>query len=359
MADLHYARADGLHLAYRVHDGAGERDVVVFTPGGTIPMDALEQDRIGARLIAGLSAIGRLLLFDRRGIGLSDPITDWQRPLVEQWADDLAAVITEAALERPVVVALGDYWGPARLFAARHPGLLSRLVLYEPHGPVEAVDLRNGVQARMAEVGGAGDWIAVVCPSRAHDVAFHQWFDNAGRSGASPAVAARVYDRPDGAIIEALRDAERSIEVPTLVLRRPENLLGSPAPPDPVAESITDCRSVALSGRDYHWLGEDVDSLLAEISRFVTGESRLPAPERVLCAVLFTDLVGSTERLSTVGDARWKVVLDRHDAVIREEVGRSGGTVLKHTGDGVLATLPSADRALRTAAAIRTASGPR
>ena len=184
MAALNYAEAEGRHVAYRLHDGAAGHDLVLFTPGGTIPMDALEGDRIGARLVSGLRAVGRLLLFDRLGIGLSDPITDWERPLVEQWADDLATVIDSADLDRPVVVALGDYWGPARLFAGRHPDALSGLVLYEPNGPTDAVDVRR---AAIGEI----DWIGRVCPSRVNDTVFRQWFDMAGRTGASPTVAAR------------------------------------------------------------------------------------------------------------------------------------------------------------------------
>ena len=307
----------------------------------------LEGDRIGARLVSGLRAVGRLLLFDRLGIGLSDPITDWERPLVEQWADDLATVIDSADLDRPVVVALGDYWGPARLFAGRHPDALSGLVLYEPNGPTDAVDVRR---AAIGEI----DWIGRVCPSRVNDTVFRQWFDMAGRTGASPAVAARLYDPPGNAGVQALVQAQGHIAVPTLVLRKPGNLVGSPAPPDPVAGAVPGAHRMDLPGRDYHWLGEDVDALLAEISRFVTGEVRVPAPERVLCAVVFTDLVGSTDHAAAVGDLRWKDVLDRHDAAIRESVERLGGAVVKTTGDGVLATLPSGDSALRAAAAIRS-----
>lgn len=349
MDGLKYAKSEGRHIAYRIHDGAADHDLVLFTPGGTVPMDSLENDRIGARLVSGLRELGRLLVFDRRGIGLFDPITHWDRPLVEQWADDLATVIQASELDRPILVALGDYWGHARLFAGRHQEVLGGLVLYEPNGPTKPVDLR-----RSAANEEESDWIAYVCPTRVDDVTFRQWFDIAGRTGASPAVAARLYDRPDDACVQAIIKVQSPICVPTLVLRRPANLVGSPSPPDPVSSAIHDCPQVDLPGRDYHWLGEDVDSLLAEISRLVTGEARVPPPERVLCAVVFTDLVGSTNRAIAVGDLRWKVALDRHDAVIRELVERSGGTVVKTTGDGVLAVLPSGDSALRVAAAIRS-----
>ena len=347
MDPLAYADSGGHQLAYRLRSGAVGPDVVLFTPGGTIPMDFLERDRIGARLVEGLASIGRVVRFDRRGIGLSDPIHDWSVALVEQWADDLATIVATVCDEPPVVVSLGDYWGPARLFAARHPAALTSLVLYEPTGPAQSVELTPSV-----EDGFGDDWIGRVCPSRAGDVEFRDWFDTAGRTGASPSVATRLYHRPPEPAVQELAVAQTAIAVPTLVLRRPDNLLGSPAEPDPVVTSIPGAVRATLPGFDYHWLGEDVDSLLAAITQFATGKSRLPAPERALCAVLFTDIVGSTEHAAVLGDRRWRMVLDHHDRVISEEVTRNGGTVIKSTGDGVLATLPSGDRALRAATTI-------
>jgi class 3 adenylate cyclase len=333
--------------------------VVLFTPGGTIPMDFLERDGVGGRLVEGLTTIGRLVLFDRRGIGLSDPITDWSIPLVEQWADDLFAVVDAACVRAPVVVSLGDYWGPARLFAANHPRSLAALVLYEPTGPAEAVDLAGVAREFDREdlANPDSDLLGRVCASRANDPGFRDWFEAAGRTGASPAVAARLYDRPPERTVQLLAECQRKIEVPTVVLRRPQNLVGSPLLPDPVASEIRRAHRVDLPGIDYHWLGEDIDSILAEISRFVLGEARLPRPERELRAIVFTDLVGSTQNAEAAGDARWKAILDRHDELIEQEIIRFGGVVVKSMGDGVLATLPSADRALRAAESIRDRLG--
>jgi class 3 adenylate cyclase/pimeloyl-ACP methyl ester carboxylesterase len=349
-----YVESDGHHLAYRVRDGAPGRDLVVFTPGGTVPMDHLERDRNGARLLDGLDALGRVVLFDRRGIGMSDPIADWSRPLVEQWADDLALIARLVCGVPPVVLSLGDYWGPARLFAASHPEDLTGLVLYEPTGPTWAVDLTESVSthAGLAELDEA-DLIARVCPSRADDRSFREWFDVAGRTGASPGVAARLYDRPNDDCVRRLIAAQSRIEVATLVLRRPDNLVGSPDEPDPVASAIRFGVRVDLPGRDYHWLGDEIDVLVAEISRFVVGKPLAPAPIRELRAVMFTDLVGSTDQLSAVGDARWRTTLDRHDAQVLTDVARHGGLVVKTTGDGVVATFASVDHALRAAEAIR------
>ena len=341
---VRYANSGEHHLAFRLLDGSMGRDIVLFTPGGTIPMEFLERDRVGRRLLDGLAAIGRVVLFDRRGIGLSDPITDWSRPLVEQWAEDLGAIVAAACSGAPVVVALGDYWGPARLFAADHSDLIAGLVLYEPTGPGSGVDLTTEFDE---------DWIGRVCPSRADDDAFVEWFNAAGRTGASPGVAARIYEPPPVQCIARLTACQSGISVPTLVLRRPGNLLGSATYPDPVASQISGAVRVDLPGHDYHWLGNDVDSLIVEISRFITGGHQLPTPERDLRAVMFTDLVGSTERLAMLGDVRWKALLDHHDAEIQLAVAHNGGVVIKTTGDGVLATFASADRALCAAQRIR------
>jgi class 3 adenylate cyclase len=150
------------------------------------------------------------------------------------------------------------------------------------------------------------------------------------------------------------RDAllERVV-TPTLVLHRRDNLFV----PDDVltlaGERMPHATLVELEGRDHFPFAGDVDALVAEIAAFVVGERRIPPPQRLLSAVLFTDLVGSTERAASLGDEDWKAVLDRHDAAVRVIVGRCGGSVIKTTGDGVLALLPSAGDSLRVAVAVR------
>ena len=378
----HDPKPDGLVVAFKYHlhtqqilvppsarIGVVHRECNVVSPGNLCHCPSLLRPRsvqrdqlmvtcrrgyLLRRLLDGLAAIGRLVLFDRSGIGLSDPITDWSRPPVEQWTEDLDLIVNTVCKRAPVVVSLGDYWGPARLFAGRNTTALSALVLYEPTGPAGGVDLSR-VQAELSFSAEprSGDLIATVCPSRSEDRLFRQWFDDAGHAGASPGTARRFLAPPPAPYIDVLIAAQKQISVPTLVLRRPGHLLGSHRGDDPVATQIPGARCVHIGSADYHWLGEDIDSILHEVSRFVTGHSRLPSPERVLCAVLFTDLVGSTERAYQLGDARWKSLLERHDRLITDEVERRGGRIVKTTGDGVLATLQSADRALRAAAAIR------
>lgn len=192
------------------------------------------------------------------------------------------------------------------------------------------------------------DWVA---SSRASDPAFLEWYARAGRTGASPATAQRIWasvlkSRPS----EHLFDA---VAAPILVLHRRDNewvtsdnlfsFEGLQTPNVTVVE---------LDGHDHFPFVGEVDALVAEIADFVVGEHRLPPPERLLAAVMFTDLVDSTARAASLGDAHWKVLLDRHDTAIRRTVGRSGGTVVKTTGDGVLALFPSAGTAVYAGAQL-------
>jgi len=368
MSDVRYARAGDTHVAYRVLDGPGGPDGtgdvdIVMVSGFNFPFETLPDDPVGARLFDGLAAIGRTVVFDRRGIGLSDPIVDWARPLVDQWSDDLAAVIEAACVTRPVVFAW-DVFGVARRFAIRFPDRCDRLVLLSP-APSPARDgdewhdefwdqMRQVTAGAGGGDGEAVDLIGWSFPTRARDPEFRAWLDRAGRAGASPATAERMND----AIYEQLRAhpiEHHLIRVPTLVLARPNNRTRPHQVVQRVADAIDGAQIVDLPGDDDLAIGADVDALLAEIARFLTGEVRLPPPSRTMCAVLFTDLVSSTERAAAAGDERWRRVLDRHDAAADRAVGRAGGRVVKTTGDGILAVLPTATSALEAAVEIRRA----
>ncbi len=350
-----FARRDDTHIAYRLLDGPEGLELVMVS-GFNFPIEMLPEDPICARLLEGLSSIGRLVIFDRRGIGLSDPIVDWDRPLVDQWSDDLATVIDAAGLARPAIFAW-DIFGIARRFVIRFPGVCDRLVLL---GPVpspsrEGDEWHDAFWQDMRRVtAGEGDLIGRSFPTRSRDPAFRVWLDRAGRAGASPATAARMIE----ANYEQLRAVpidHRLVRVPTLVLRRPRNLTRPPGTVQRVADLIEGSQLVDLPGDDDLAIGADVDALIAEIARFLTGEAHVPPPSRTLCAILFTDLVSSTERAAAVGDEQWKALLNRHDDVARTMVSRAAGRVVKTTGDGVLAALPSATAALEAADRIRHA----
>ncbi len=357
MVDVLYARtADGIHVAYRVLDADPSakpaRDVVMVS-GGLIPLELFEEEPGFTRLLDGLRSLGRVIVFDRRGVGVSDPIADWERTIVDQWTDDLAAVV-DASGASDIVLVAWDGFGVGSRYAATHPERVSALVLYEP--TIVADDDWESWSAFRIERGtanmrGEEDILALIAPSRIADPTFRDWYARAGRSGASPSTAPRIWE---SAMRAHPRDSlHEEIETPTLVLHRRDDQYTNDNMLTLAAEWMPHATLVELEGRDHFPFVGDVDAVVAEIAEFVIGERRLPPPQRLLSAVMFTDLVGSTERASSLGDEDWKSVLDRHDAAVRNLVGRSGGSVIKTTGDGVLALLPSAGVCLRVAAAVR------
>jgi class 3 adenylate cyclase/pimeloyl-ACP methyl ester carboxylesterase len=309
------------------------------------------------RFLEGLRGIGRVVIFDRRGIGLSDPIVDWERPILEQWADDLATVVEASGVRDPTVVSWDGY-GVATRFAARYPERLRMLVVHHPQLPAGEDGWDGWVATRLGLMrdnvaGRQADVIEWVAPSRAADASFRDWYARAGRMGASPATAARIWEsifdsRPRDQLLA-------EIETPTLVLHRRDAHWARAEDVRASAALINSATIVELDGADHFPFLGDVDGLVAEIANFVVGERRLPPPQRMLAAIMFTDLVGSTERAAQLGDARWKSVLDRHDLAVRAAVGAGGGTIVKTTGDGVLAVLPSTGAALRAADRVRQA----
>jgi class 3 adenylate cyclase len=358
MAEVQYARADdGTHVAYEVLDAglnaAGAHDIVMVS-GGTFPMESYEGYPGFVRLLEGLRQVGRVVIFDRRGVGLSDPPPDYERPILDQWADDLRAVLQASGAVNPVVFAW-DGFGVASRFAARNPDCLVKLVLHHPLAAERDdewwVRRSELIRRNLAGEGGGDELLSEIAPSQWSDPSFREWYLRAGRSGASPANAARIWEsvfeaHPEDQLLE-------EVAVPTLVLVRGGQLASPAEAVRAAAARIGRVSTVELDGADlFPFLG-DVDAVVAEISHFLLGERRTPPPQRLLAAVLFTDLVDSTARAANLGDARWKALLDRHDDVIRAAVGHCGGTVVKTTGDGVLALLPSASAALTVAERVR------
>lgn len=358
-SEIKYARAGEHHIAYREYAGDPAGDVeIVMVNGYFFPMESLPDDPIANRLLEGLAGLGRLIVFDRRGIGLSDPVTDWETPTCEQWADDLAAVIAAAGCERPTVFS----WivgAVARTCSVRYPGLIGRLVLWNPTAPVTDDDagwVAEYAAAQRRQLAGTGPAArgGAIAPGRTDDPIFQDWLAAAGRAGASPSLAARLNKM-------GLADPpfdNSSVSTPTLVITRlapgwfvPEEFF------ERAVRQIPEAQHSALPSGDGFPFGVGVDDVLAEISRYVTGDVRLPPPERQITVIVFTDLVGSTSRAAATGDAEWKRLLDHHDGVNRNAVVRRGGEVIKTTGDGVFALLPSATAAIEAAQAIRKELG--
>jgi class 3 adenylate cyclase len=351
VSDARYARSGDAQVAYRVVQSSvtGAHDVVLVS-SGTLPMDALFEDPVALRLVEGLAVLGRLVLFDRSGIGLSDPPVDLEKSALQRWCEDIEAVVIATDVVEPVLVTSALGASAVIVYCDRHADEVTSVVMLEPnYGSRFEPDLvRRQLEGELDSVG-------LFCPSRAEEPGFRDWFNRAGQRGASPRLAARAYLGRSDEDMRAVAESASRMRAPTLVLRRPGHHLSPDRASDPIVALLPGAVRVDLPGEDLLIYGGEIDALLAEVSRFVTGAYHVPEPERVLTAVLYSDLVASTARATAMGDAHWKRLLDRHDAASRACVGRRGGTVIKTTGDGVLAIIPSVTNALRVARELRAA----
>lgn len=359
-APIHYADSGGVFIAYQAF-GEGERDLLVVMDG-FIPIDTMDDEPRLARTMRRLGSFARVIRFDRRGIGLSDPVSPSSPPTLEQWVEDGIAALDAAGSVRAVVLASSEASPVALLMAATHCDRVSSLVLVNgfaralvdddyPEGlPAEVVEDLLDTTDPSRDVVDAD--VARFAPSAADDEQFRLWWRETGRRGASPATARallRVAFESD------VRAVLPTIRVPALVAY----FRDGPTPPGStyVAAHIPDAKLVALPGADdYWWAADAAGDVLDEIEEFLTGVRVGADPDRRLMTLLFTDIVGSTAHTSAIGDARWRELLDRHDAVVRRQLARFRGREVKTTGDGFLATFDGPARAVECACAIRDAA---
>jgi class 3 adenylate cyclase len=281
--------------------------------------------------------------------------------------EDLRAVMDAVGLERAYIGGISEGGPMAMLFAATYPERTEGLLLYgtfacimwsedNPHGlPADLVDQVNG--ELVANWGTPDSLLAPIwMPSLADHEAFRRWLPRYERACASPGAVAEILRFSRDIDVRA---ALGSIQAPTLVVHRKQDLVVPPDLGRELAERIPDARLVELEGMDHVPWVADAQSVLQEFEEFMTGRRgrTARAPERVLATILFTDIVGSTERASAMGDAAWRRLLDRHDAAVRDCLRRERGREVKTTGDGFLATFDSPSSAVRSAAAIREAAG--
>ena len=358
--ETRYAKSGEVHIAYQVL-GDGPLDLLLMN-ADFIPTDAWDEQPLLAGATERLASFSRLVRFDRRGVGLSDPITPSTPPTLEQWMDDAVAVLDTIGSERAALMAANDIGPLAILMAATHPSRVRALVLVNSYARgIQGPDYPWGFPQDVAEkmiddtidASDDGGWsLDLVVPSLAGDAEFRRWWDRAGNRGASPATARallRVYGGSD------VRDILEVVDVPTLILHRVDDRATAVEHSRYLAEHIKGAKLVELPGADdMFWVG-DTETLLDDVEEFLTGERRRPDLERVLATVLFTDIVGSTERAAALGDHRWRQLLDEHDRACARQVERCRGRVVKSTGDGLLATFDGPARAISCALDIRDA----
>jgi class 3 adenylate cyclase len=359
MPETQYAPGDGGLIAYQVF-GEGPRDLVSLA-GSTGHIDARWDSPAFSRYYERLSSFSRVILFDRRGTGASDPLPTNAVPTWEEWADDFRVVMDAAGSDRAAILAYLDAGPMATLFAASHPDRTTALILGNTTARALFADdypqglPRDVVEAHLTliEAGwGTEEFAELVSPSLAEDPRGRAWFARYMRASASPRIAAAQL-RP---MLELdLRDVLSSIRVPTLVLHRRDFVLIPVAQGRFLAEHIPGARFVELEGADSSLTFGDAERALDIIEEFLTGVRRYASFDRMLATVLFTDLVDSTSRAAELGDRRWRELLDHHDAVARAEIEGNHGRLWKTMGDGILATFDAPGRAIRCAVAIADA----
>ena len=356
--ETRYARSEDGYVAYQVV-GDGPLDLV-FIPSWASNVEVMWEEPSIARFFPRLSTFSRVLCFDKRGTGVSDPVPLAALPTLEQWMDDVRTVMEAAGSKRAALLGTHEGGQMAILFAATYPERTSALILVDTCARhVRDVDYPWGLPAdrvpgflqRLEQVWGTGSYLDIFAPSVAHDERFRRWFARSQRLSSGPRAAATMH----AAYLERdLRGVLPSIRVPTLVLHRTGNRYIRVGHGRYLAEHIPGAKYVELPGEDHLVMVGDTETMLGEIEEFLTGVRPLPESDRVLATVLFTDIVTSTERSAQVGDRRWKDLLDQHDTLIRRELERHRGRLVKNTGDGILATFDGPARAIRCAQAIAT-----
>jgi class 3 adenylate cyclase/alpha-beta hydrolase superfamily lysophospholipase len=357
-----YARAGELSIAYTVA-GKGPLDIV-YCSNLTSHAEAFWDWAPFARLIRRLATLGRVILFDLPGNGLSDPVSLDHLPGIEQWMDYVRVVMDAAGAERAVLFGQDGAGGLAIPFAATHPDRVSALVLCGSFARVHRADgYPFGIPEELRERGlewwlerwGTGRQLELTAPSLIEEPYEVELIGAAGRYSASHGVA-RAFFRLISEI--DVRDLLPAVHVATLVMHRTGDRWIRVEHGRYLAERIEGARFVELDGDSYYVFYGDMDAVLRELRSFL---DTLPEPQeanRMLATILFTDIVASTERAAELGDRRWRALLDEHDTTVRAQLARFRGKQIRSTGDGMLATFDGAARAVRAAAAIREALRP-
>jgi pimeloyl-ACP methyl ester carboxylesterase len=354
-----YAKSDGVHIAYQVVGGA-DIDLVVV-PGFTSHLELFWEHEPIARGLETLASFTRLILFDRRGSGLSDPVSE--APTLEQRMDDARAVMDAAGSERAALMGISEGAAMSILFAASHPervqaliccGGMARSTWAEDYPWANRLDamLESGAEL-IAPHWGEGAMIEIVAPSQADNPEARAFFGRLERTSLTPGMLAalvQMFFETD------VRDVVPNVHVPTLVLHRRHDRLVDVRNGRWLAEHLPNAKLVELPGEDHMLWYQNPGATLGEIEEFLTGTRRAPEPDRVLATVVFTDIVDSTRTAAELGDHRWRELLESHTRTVRGALESHRGREVKSTGDGFLATFDGPARAIGCAREILDSS---
>jgi len=361
--DVRYAKtSDGTHLAF-VIIGDGPIDLVEVGNGSNMSIEAAHDETRWQGYVEALASFTRLIRFDPRGIGLSDPLSA-NGATIEQYASDTLAVMAAAGSDDAALLATG-HSGPAAVFlAATKPSSIRALVLINTSARIlRADDYAVGIPTNLydrfvdalvepaatsASSSQPVDDLPLMAPSRLGDATFQTWWRQTGHRGASPSTARAMFMMARDSDV---RDLLTQVQCPTLVLHASGNNYVRVGNGRYLGAHISGATFTELASADHLPWTDDGDTV-GEVEEFLTGARHAPAGSRRLATVLFTDIVESTDAVQRLGDHLWRDRLDRHDLLTERQISRFGGRLVKSTGDGVLATFDGPAAAIRSAKAI-------
>jgi class 3 adenylate cyclase len=351
-APVRYARSGDVHIAYRVF-GDGLRDIVLI-PGTLSHVELLWEVPGNEHLLKRLTAFARVIVFDKRGQGLSDRVAE---QTLEERTGDVRAVMDAAGSERATIYGWSEGGPMCLMFAATYPERTSALVLYgtfasmrsEPWGVTR--DTFDQFLSQLDSHWGEGVLLLLNAPSRRNDQAFLQRFARIERAAASPGAVLTLMRANYEIDVRHLLPA---IRVPTLILHRAGDELVPVRTGRYLAEHISGAKYAEIPGTDHMVVDQETQDIIADqIQEFITGERRRLEPDRVVATVMFTDIVGSTQRAAEVGDGRWRELRGSWYTVMRKELAAFRGREVDTAGDGLLATFDGPARAIRCACSVR------
>ncbi len=352
-----YGDSDGVSIAYQVF-GSGPADLI-YVPGWISNVELMWDEPVLASILRRLGTFSRVITFDKRGTGLSDRVPLDQLPGLEERMDDVRAVMDEVGVEKATLFGHSEGGNMCQLFAATYPDRVDKLILASTYAKrvwSEDYPWAPRPEDRAAEIarmeqnhGDPGQIPTYMLGERTDDSAFRDWLARYFRLSASPKAAAHLLEMNTHMDTRA---ALPLIQAPTLCLYRAEDEDVDVEEGRWIAERIPNAKFVELPGNAHVFWSLDPGPFVDEIEEFMTGHRESAAPERVLATVLYTDIVGSTDRAVTMGDTAWKGLLERHNRVVRDQIVRFRGTEVDNAGDGFLSVFDGPGRAIRAAFAI-------
>lgn len=355
--DTCFARSGSYHIAYQVL-GSGPLDLI-FAPGWVSHLELALEDPLQGRFLRRLASFSRLILFDKRGTGLSDRVHDDKLPTLEDRMDDLRAVMDAAGSARAAIFGVSEGGNLSALFAATYPertialalfGVFAKRLRSEDYPWAPTAEERERACDDLEKTWGGTMDLSSLAPSKAGDAAFMRRLATYLRRSASPGSAVALLRMNTQIDIRAVLP---SIRVPTLVLHRLGDRDANVAEGRWIAARVPGARFIELAGEDHlPWVG-DQDTILDEVQEFFTGARATPEWDRALATLLFTDICDSTGHAARLGDRDWRELLDQHHAMVREQLARFRGHEVGTAGDGFFATFDGPARAVRCACSIR------